>query len=193
MENLNNNVNNIMQNNVQYVQQDDVINVDLSNMTERRNFYYSLNARSIELMKTIKNKMENEGEWDSLIKQYSEKNTDYVMDMQERGENVDFRDSFIYGRQDEKFIKYVQNLRDVYKGCSSLNMRLVYCEDELNSNNMENVRNVFNKAFETYNKLKKYYNIAETIIVKNMKSLLRGNLKDEDILKFKEFNFVEFK
>lgn len=193
MENLNNNVNNIMQNNVQHVQQDDVNNVDLSNMTERRNFYYSLNARSIELMKTIKNKMENEGEWDSLIKQYSEKNTDYVMDMQERGENVDFRDSFIYGRQDEKFIKYVQNLRDVYKGCSSLNMRLVYCEDELNSNNMENVRNVFNKAFETYNKLKKYYNIAETIIVKNMKSLLRGNLKDEDILTFKEFNFVEFK
>ena len=50
MENYNNNANNIMKNNLQYLQQNNV-NVDLSNMNERRNFYNSLNARSTELKK----------------------------------------------------------------------------------------------------------------------------------------------
>ena len=193
MENLNNNVNNIIQINDQYMQQDDVNNVDLSDMNERRDFYNSLNARSTELMETIRNKMEKkEGEWEILIKQYRSKSTAHVMDMQERGENVELTDSFLSGRQDEKFKKYVQNLRNIYKGCFTLRIHLVYAEHELNSNNIENVRNAFNKAFETYNKLKNYYDIAENVIVKNMKSLLRGNLEDKDILTFEEFDFREF-
>ena len=193
MQNLNNNVNNIIQINEQYMQQDDVNDVNLANMNERRDFYNSLNARSTELMETIKNKMETrEGEWEILIRQYRSKNTAHVKDMQEQEENVELTDSFLSGRQDEKFTKYVQNLCHIYKGRSSLNSDLVDCKNALNSNNIENVREVFNKAFRTYKKLKDYYNIAETIIVKNMESLLRGNLEDEDILTFEEFDFREF-
>ncbi len=190
MENFNNNVNNIMQVNVQNLQQNNV-NVDLSNMNERINFYNNLNTRATELMQAIKNKIN--GEWESIMNEYSARNIDYVKDMQDQGENVDFRDSYISGRQDEKFKKYAENLRDLYKGCSSLNMYLIFAENKLNSNNIDDVRNAFNEAFKTYNKLKEYYEIAKNIIIKNMRSLLRGNLKDEDVLEFKEFNFVEFK
>ena len=72
-------------------------------------------------------------------------------------------------------------------------MHLVYVSYELNSNDIENVRNAFNKASETYEKLKRYCELAENIIIKNMRSLLGGTLEDKDILEFKEFNFVEFK
>ena len=143
-------------------------------------------------METIKNKMGKKEKLDSLIIHYKSKSTAHVMDMQERGENVELTDSFLNGRKDAKFTKYVQNLRNIYKGRSSLNSDLGDCRNALNSNNIENVRDVFNKAFRKYKKLKEYYNIAENIIVKNMESLLRGNLEDEDILTFEEFDFREF-
>ena len=104
------------------------------------------------------------GEWDRLMKEYSAKNTDYLMKTQSQEGNVDFRDSFVGGKQDEKIKKYVTNLRDLYKGCSSLNMHLVYASYELYSNDIENVKNVFNKAYKTYEKLKRYYELAENII-----------------------------